>query len=275
MTEIVTQSQDAVGVIPSPTVSLDIATPEPASIADVIPTVESSPPVEAVKTDEITSEVKTDEVKKESTLLGDQPEAKTESKEETKEPAQADEKEQEGSKSDEPATLPTYDEFQAPEGFTLDEALIGDFSKTLGEFERTTNADHAEVQKFGQSLIDRHVAEVKTSIDRYTTSLMDAFEQQKSDWRQSFENDPEIGGNRKDTTVNAALEFIRTHGGNEEQRKEIHQIMDQTGIGNHPAMIRLLAQAARSSSFMEGKPLPATMPVPTVKNKIEKRYGVS
>ncbi len=208
--------------------------------------------------------------KKEPTLLS-LPEEKLE------EPAEAEEeqKEQEDSKSDEPAPLPTYDEFKAPEGFTLDEALIGDFSKTLAEFEVSTKADHAEVQKFGQSLIERHVAEVKNSIDRHNVALMDAFEQQKSAWRESFEKDSELGGNRRDTTLNAALEFIKTHGGNEEQQKEFRDLMEQTGVGNHPALIRLLAQAGRSKEFTEGKPLPATNPVPMVKNKIQKRYGVS
>lgn len=272
MTEIVTQLQETVGVTPSSTVLADTNIAHNSAVAEIAPVNQSVPAVDITSDPVVVTatDIKPEEVKKESTILGVQPEEKAE---EPKEPASTEPTEQEGSKSDEPAPLPTYDDFQAPEDFTLDAELVGDFAKTLGEFENSAKADHAEVQKLGQSLIERHVVEVKKSIDHFTQSLLDQFEQQKTDWRQAFENDPEIGGNRKDTTINAALEFIKTHGGNEEQRQEIHQLMESTGVGNHPAMIRLLAQAARSSAFTEGKPLPATNPVISPKNKIEKRYG--
>lgn len=271
MTEIVTPIQDATGVTPSPVVSTEIITPAPAPVIEAVPAVEPTPVVDAIAPSTSDDVATTEESKKESTLLGAQPEVKAEDTPEV--PATAEPTEQEGSKSDEPAPLPTYEEFQAPEDFVLDQDLIGDFTKTLGEFETTTKAEHAEVQKFGQTLLDRHITAVKKSIDQFTTSLIDQFEQQKSDWRQAFENDPEIGGNRRDTTLNAAFEFIKTHGGNEAQRQEIHQMMESTGVGNHPAMIRLLAQAGRSGAFTEGKPLPATNPVITPQNKIQKRYG--
>lgn len=267
MTEIVTLTPDTAGVAPTPAISEEAITSIPHT-----PSV--SEPAAIVETPTETKTESVPEVKRESTLLGTPLQGP---KEEAKEPVQGTEtesKEQQSNQSEEPAPLPTYDKFTAAEDFPLDDGLVGDFSKSLGEFERLTKADHAEVQKFGQSLIERHVTEVKRSIEQHTNSILEAFEQQKKDWRETFEKDPEIGGNRRDTTINAALEFIRTHGGNEEQRKEIHELMENTGIGNHPAMIRLLAQAARSTAFTEGKPLPATNPVPTIKNKIEKRYGV-
>lgn len=248
-------------------------------------TVPEQPAQEVINTPEIkalpsllTAEAKIEEpkveIKEDKTAV--EPEIKTESKDEikteTKDEGKTAEKETEGSKSDEPAPLPTYEEFKAPEGITLDAEQIGDFTKALAEFESKTKADHAEVQALGQGLIERHSAEVKKSIEGYTTSLLDAFEKQKNDWRESFEKDPEIGGNRKDTTVNAALEFIKTHGGTEEQKQEIHQLMDQTGVGNHPAILRLFAKAMNTMS--EGKPLPATRPV-IQKSKLEKFYGAT
>lgn len=180
--------------------------------------------------------------------------------------------EQQSSQSDEPAPLPTYDEFKV-EGFDLDPDQIGDLTKTLSEFEIKTKADHAEIQALGQFLVERHVAEVKKSIDLLNKSYLDAFETQKNEWKESFLKDPEIGGNRWETTTNAAREFITTHGGTVEQQTEIRQLMETSGLGNHPAMIRIFAKAM--SNMSEGKPIPATTPVPTVKNKIDKRYGAS
>lgn len=230
--------------------------------------VEAAPIIET--TPSLLTEVKTEEPKAEGKASDEKkaiPEA-AETKADTQEPIEA--KETEGSQSDEPAPLPTYEEFKAPEGITLDAERVGNFTKALADFELKTKADHAEVQALGQQLVERYATEEKKSIDTYTTSLLDAFEKQKSDWRESFEKDPEIGGNRKDTTINAALEFIKTHGGSEEQKKEIHQLMDQTGVGNHPAILRLFAKAMTAMS--EGKPLPATRPL-MQKSKLEKFYG--
>lgn len=174
--------------------------------------------------------------------------------------------------SDEPAPMPTYDAFALPEDFSKDGEGIGDVTKLLGEFELSTKADHAEVQKLGQALVDRHVAEVQKTVERFNANLKEQFENQKNEWKDAFLADPEIGGNRQDTTISSALEFIRTHGGTPTQQAEFHQVLEQSGLGNHPAMIRLLATAARSKEFKEGSPVPAKAPALTL-NKYDQRYG--
>ncbi len=245
-------------VTPIETISEPVTQEVPVISTEIA--VETAPVTQA--TPSLLTEVKTEEPKIEVKVEDTKPtEANVESTET---------KEIEGSQSDEPAPLPTYEEFKAPEGFTLDAEQLGNFTKSLAEFELKTKADHAEVQALGQQLVERYATEQKKSIETYNTSLLDAFEKQKGDWRESFEKDPEIGGNRKDTTINAALEFIKTHGGTEEQKKEIHQLMDQTGVGNHPAILRLFAKAM--SAMSEGRPLPASRPV-MQKSKLEKFYG--
>lgn len=177
----------------------------------------------------------------------------------------------EGSQSEEPAPLPTYEAFTIPEGLTLDEGKLGDFTKTLAEFESLTKADHTAMQGLGQQLVDRHIAEVQDAISRLNEHYINTWEKQKTDWYEQFKADPEIGGNRESTTVNAALSFIRTHGGSEAQQSEFRNLMETTGIGNHPAIIRLLAQANMAMS--EGKPLPASLPKAKPMSKIQRRYG--
>lgn len=179
-------------------------------------------------------------------------------------------KETEGSKSDEPAPLPTYDAFIRPDGTQVENDEI---IKTLSQFETSTKADHAEVQKLGQSLIDLHHSTLSKAIEGAEKSRQETFEKQKNDWKDAFISDPEIGGNRQNTTVSAALEFIRTHGGTKEQQVEFHNVLESTGLGNHPAMIRMLANASRA--LQEGKPLPGTRPALAVTSKIAKRYGTT
>ncbi len=221
------------------------------------------------------------EPKKAETALGADPKAETpkdkapEAKPEDTKSAEAaateEPKKEEASQSDEPAPLPSYEAFTLPENITLDSEKLVEFTKDLGEFQNATKADQKAVQEFGQKLVDRHVAEVQETLKRRDEYYVATWEKQKSDWKEAFENDPEIGGNRKETTVNAALEFIRTHGGNEEQQKEFRDLMESTGLGNHPAIIRMLANANLAKA--EGKPLPAAKPAPQNTSKVARRYG--
>lgn len=180
-------------------------------------------------------------------------------------------KKEEGSQSDEPAPLPTYEAFTLPEGITHDDGKLGEFTKELAAFELLTKADHAKMQEFGQTLVNRHVAEQQALALKITEHYQNAWQKQGDDWKDAFEKDPEIGLNRRDTTLNAAQEFIRTHGGTEDQQNEFRQLMDTTKIGNHPALIRLLARA--NTALSEGKPLAAPKPPLTTTSKVERRYG--
>lgn len=174
---------------------------------------------------------------------------------------------EETSQSAEPAPLPTFEAFKLPDGSPLDEGKLGDFTKELAEFELTSKADHVALQEFGQKLLDRHTAEIQRMADYYKI----AWENQKNGWKDAFEKDQEIGGNRANTTINAALQFIRTHGGTEAQQQEFRQLMDTTGVGNHPALIRVLAKA--NSVLSEGKPLAGTKAEKPPTSKVSRRYG--
>ena len=206
------------------------------------------------------------------------PEAKAEGAD-GQQPAEGDakpegEKKDQASQSEEPAPLPTYDPFKIPEGLQADESALQDLGKTLGEFENLIKSgkyDHDIVQNFGQQLVDRHIAHVQKVVQQYQEAQFNAWENQKQSWFESFKSDPEIGGNRMETTTNAARQFIRNHGGNAKQQQEFRDLMNTSGVGNHPAMIRLLAKA--NTAMSEGKPLPASTPVSDKKGKAQTLYG--
>lgn len=179
--------------------------------------------------------------------------------------------EKEGSQSAESASPPTYDAFKMPDGSPIAQESVDGFTKMLGEFELNTKTSHAEVQKLGQALLDRHVAELTSFATTYQKAQEEQIKTQSKAWHEAFVADPEFGGNKQETTTNAALEFISTHGGLEQQQKELKELLNKTGLGNHPTLIRLFAIANKESA--EGKPVPATAPTVGIKDKIVKRYG--
>lgn len=239
---------------------------------------------ELSKTDKVETKIDTTQPEKKPEEKTD---VKPEAKEAVKTDAQADnktadgadkevkqpeaEKKEEASQSDEPAPLPSFEPWTFPEGVTVDEAQVGDFNKMLGEFVNEGKVDKAIAQKFGQQLIDRHVSDVKAVAGKIAEAYDAAWKQQTIDWFSQFEKDPEIGGNRMQTTAAAAKDFIRKHGGTEEQQTEIRTILRKTGLGNYPPLIRLFANANRN--LAEGEPVPAssapsTEPAKTLKQKM-------
>jgi len=192
--------------------------------------------------------------------------------EETPEKVEASEEQKnEGGQSEETAPPPKYDPWVLPEDIKLDEERIGEFSNLLAELETSGKATHEAVQAFGQKAVEFHINEVKKTVEQLTDYYQKTWEKQKTDWKESFLKDPDIGGNRFQTTVDSALTFIRTHGGTPEQQKEFRSLMETSGLGNHPAMIRLLANAGRAMS--EGRPIAATKPVSQSKSKTATLYG--
>lgn len=171
------------------------------------------------------------------------------------------------------APLPTY-ELKFPEGFKVDDAQAGKFNELLGGYEREAGVDHAKFQEFGQKALDFHVAElqrVQAESDRLQT---EAWSTMRNEWRESFKADPEIGGNRRETTLQAAAQIIDQFGGTPAQATELRQILSLTGAGDHPAVIRWAANIAKALS--EGRPVPAVVPKPpAMMSRKERRYNTN
>lgn len=178
----------------------------------------------------------------------------------------------EGGQSDNPAPPPQYEAFQLPENIVIAPERLTEFTSLLASLETEGKADHARVQEFGQKAVNMYAEALKHQVEATSKAYKDAFDAQKTSWKDQFMKDPELGGNRSQTTIDAAQSFIRTHGGTEAQQKEFRELMNTTGLGNHPIMIRLLANAGKT--MQEGRPLAATKPVPsTPKSKLNTLYG--
>lgn len=167
-------------------------------------------------------------------------------------------------------TKPTYDALKLPEGITPDDIKLGAVTDILADME-LAKGDHAKMQELGQKLIDQNIAHTQEILVKQINHYIGLHNQQVETWETAFMNDPEIGGNRKDTTIKAANEFIKTHGGNAEQQKQLREILHSSGLGSNPAVLRTFAKAM--ANMAEGSPVPAKAPVPQATSKIAKRYG--
>lgn len=247
----------------APIVDTAPVTPVPAIVEASV----AAPVVEAVTTPTIPETPPVEPVKAPETVLGEVPIEPAKVVEETV----VAEEDKQGGQSDEPAPPPSYEAFKVPENVKLDDERVGTLTKLLGDLEVTTKADHTKMQEFGQKLIDTHVSEVTKAIEDIHKYNQVTWDKQKLDWKDEFLKDPELGGNRFQTTVDAARTFISTHGGTPEEQAEFRSLMESSGLGNHKVMIRILARAGQAMT--EGKPLAAKTPVSAPKSKTQTMYG--
>lgn len=194
----------------------------------------------------------------------------------------AEQKKDEGGPSAEPAPLPTYEPFKLADGVQIDEKKLGEFTKELGEFEfANKGVEHAKVQEFAQKLVNRYVSETQETVQRIVDHYNNTWDKQKNEWREAFIADAELGGNRQETTAANVQKFVGEFGGDVKQVEALRGFME-TGIGNHPALIRLMNNAASTVNALRLKyetetnaPLPGQKPVTEKRSKTQTLYGKS
>lgn len=264
------QPAPVAAISPAPAVPAPAA-PAPAPAAAPAPTPEAAAPTPASAP-----------AAEPPTALGGEAPKPADKPADEKAPAAAEAKPAEGAaepekkdgQSDSPAP-PSFEPWSLPEGLTLDQETTGKFTGLLGKFETDAKVDHAMVQALGQDLVNFHLAEIDALNQRTMTAWREAFTKQVKDWGDAFKADPEWGGNGYQTTVNDAREFINRFGGNVEQQNEVHKLMDDYGVGNNLAVIRLFANAMRqmrNPEMIAAQKLPAQDGTGR-KSNVQKMYG--
>lgn len=283
MTET-TQTQDVVP--PAPTNSGDAA----PSATPVAPVSESAAPVtapEAATTEPVApAPAPAPEPKDAATsVMGDakpaetteaKPDAKPEAKAETKPETKSEPKAETSSEEKTETVLPTYEDFKLPENFGADKESLGEFTKLLGELE-IGKFDHKTMQEKGQALVDLGIKAVNQSIERLNDYYVQIHEKQKTDWKDAFKKDPEIGGDNIKTTISNLGDAIESYGGTPEQIKELREQMDSSGYGNYPQLIRLINNMqAKINSYTketQGGIIPGQRPAPSKVKPYQQFYS--
>jgi len=132
----------------------------------------------------------------------------------------------------------SYAEFSLPEGLRIDEAAFNDFAPLAKEFGLT--------QEQAQKLVDVAAG----LVDRTTKTAEGVHAARLKKWADDSRNDAEVGGKDFDANLGIALAAIDKFGDD-----ELKQILDASGFGNHPAVVRLfyrVGKAASNDTFVSG-----------------------
>lgn len=134
------------------------------------------------------------------------------------------------------AGAPENYEFKAPEGLELDSGMVEQFTPIAKELNLTNDQ--------AQKLVDLYAGQVqnlaKANVERWETLV--------SGWAESSKNDPEFGGKNLEISLGHARKALKTLGDdglNQILAPPSAQNPNGMGLGNHPAVIRLLARIGK------------------------------
>jgi hypothetical protein len=189
-------------------------------------------------------------VVEESTLLTDGPERKPDEGEGDRKPDQGEgekgapatdeaDDQDEGDDADGDAEAAEYTDFEVPKGVTLDADMLSEFVADAKERGLT--------QEQAQKDIDRAVALLTKQQDALTQSILDT----RKAWEDATRADNDIGGDALEENLGFAKTALETFG-----TPALVEVLNQTGFGNHPEFIRLLARvgdALGEDKFVAGK----------------------
>lgn len=156
------------------------------------------------------------------------------------EPA-AEEKPVEAAKPD-----PVEYEYTVPETITMDDARRGQFHEALDGF-------RADPKAGAQKLLDMHQQAIVDYDKQSRQNQWDVFNSTKADWRKQVQQDELIGGAGHQTAMQAIATvrnaFVSDAPFGSKQYKadmsEFVKALDDTGAGDHPAILRVFYRFAR------------------------------
>lgn len=128
--------------------------------------------------------------------------------------------------------VPEAYELTAPEGMTIDADLLTEATPIFKEL-GLSNEAASKVLPLAQSLI------AKTQ-DATVQQFIEQGNQQRKAWLDEAKADPEIGGNKWDTTLHTAGRGLDALGYGE--GSALRTLLNETGLGNHPEMIKAMAK---------------------------------
>ena len=116
----------------------------------------------------------------------------------------------------------TYTTFDLPEGIEVDQTMLDSFLPVAKELNLT--------QEQAQGLVNLQTKQLQTAALAQT----EAWDKTIDGWTNDSENDQEIGGKDFDSNLAVAKLGIEKFG-----TKELLEVFDATGVGNHPEIIRV------------------------------------
>lgn len=129
-------------------------------------------------------------------------------------------------KATEPQVPETY-ELQMPEGVELDKATADEFTTIAKELK----LDQAAAQK----LADIAAKQAQRQVEAHTALV--------ESWVEQVKTDKDIGGDKLDENLSIARKALDTFG-----TPELRDVLNASGLGNHPAVIKAFVKAGKAIS---------------------------
>lgn len=128
---------------------------------------------------------------------------------------------------------------ELPEGWQVNEGLMAEFTPLAAELGLN--------QETGQKLIEMHTKALQSVHEGYAKAFGDTVQ----GWAESAKTDKEIGGDKYNENVVTALKAINRFG-----TPELQKALNESGLGNHPELIRFclrIGKAISEDSFGPGE----------------------
>lgn len=119
-------------------------------------------------------------------------------------------------------------EFQAIEGQEFDPEVMKSFSEIAKELDLPQDAAQKVLDKVAPKILERQ---------------MQALENVRNEWAESARTDKEFGGDKLNDNLVVAKKALDSFG-----TPELRKLLNESGLGNHPEMIRLMYRAGKAIS---------------------------
>lgn len=131
-------------------------------------------------------------------------------------------------KGDKPEGAPEKYEFKAPEGREFDAEVITAFSDVAKELNLSNEAAQKMLDKMAPLMESRTAQQIESV---------------KAQWMETSMADKEFGGEKIRENLAVAKKALDQFGS-----PQLRELLEQSGLGNHPEMIRLMYRAGKAIS---------------------------
>lgn len=144
-----------------------------------------------------------------------------------KEPAPAAAEATEATQAEAPKAPEAY-EFKAPEGRVFDPEVMASYSQVARELNLSQDAAQRLLDAVGPKMAERQMALIEAT---------------RNGWADNSRSDKEFGGEKLSENLGVAKKALDAFG-----TTELRTLLNETGLGNHPELIRFMFRAGKAIS---------------------------
>ena len=133
--------------------------------------------------------------------------------------------------TDKTGGIEDYADFQLPENAAVDPEIMGEYKKAAKEIGLT--------QEQAQNLASMGAK----MAEKITSQALAAHEQRVATWEAETKADPEIGGEQLQANLSVIPPVLKAFGS-----ENLVNFMNETGIGNHPELVKFFVKVGKAMS---------------------------